>query len=143
MKKSLSFLALVLFSFFVISHTLEKDVWTNYYNDNQVQISFKNFRCLDVQNGTDKNYVLLQVENKTNIKLKISFKKTMWYDGKCQNCNNTGEEQNTTITLEPFEKIEGSCKSNKDLRIFSQMNNQLTDTKLTKFDLNNILITQQ
>lgn len=143
MKKSFTFLALTLFSFFILSHAIEKDVWTNYYNDDQVQISFKDIQCKDVQNGTDNNYVLLQLENKTNLKLKVSFKKTVWYDGKCQNCKNTNEEQLTTITLEPFEKMEGSCKSNKSLRIFSHMNNQLTNTKLTKFDLDNILITQQ
>ncbi len=140
MRKKVSFFALIVVSFFILSHTNKSDVWTEYYSDHQIKISYKDSPCADVENGTNNNYVLLKVENKTNNKLTVSFKKETWYDGKCQNCHNTSDEFNTSVTLEPFEKMEGSCKSSKNLRIFSQMNNQFATSRLTKFDLKNLEI---
>lgn len=138
MKKSLSFLALVLFSFFVISHTHEQDLWKDYHNSDQLKVSFKSFQCIDEINGTDHNYILLKFENKTTEKISVSFKQELWYDNLCVNCESTTSEYKKTIILNPNETIEGNCASKSDLKIFQNMPSGLTKRALTKFELKDI-----
>lgn len=138
MKKRIPFLAFVVFSFFILSHTHERDVWTNYISSDEFKISYKSFQCVDDINGTDHNYILLRFENKTNEKISISYKQELWYDNVCVNCESTSNEHIKTIELQPNEVIEGKCNSNSKYKIFQNMPSGLTKRSLTKFELKDI-----
>ena len=143
MKKSIHFFALVIFSFFMLSHTHQQAVWQEYHTSEELNIHFKSFQCIDEINGTDHNYILLRFENKTNEKLSISYKQDLWYDDVCVNCESTSQEHIKTIVLNPKEVIEGACFNNSAFKIFQNMPSGLTKRSLTKFELNDIRSTTQ
>ena len=138
MKRIISFFTLVIFSFFMLSHTHEPNNWTDYHNSEQLQISYKSFQCIDEINGTDHNYILLRFENKTNEKISVSYKQELWYDNICANCESNSVEHIKTIVLLPNEVIEGDCLSNSNYKIFQNMPSGLTKRSLTKFELKDI-----
>ena len=143
MKKRISFFSLVIFSFFMLSHTYPTDVWTDYLNSEQLKISYKSFQCIDDINGTDHNYILLKFENKSNEKVSISYKQEVWYDNICANCESASVEHVKPIDLNPNEVIEGTCESNTKYKIFQNMPSGLTKRALTKFELKDIRITKK
>ncbi len=137
MKNTLFFL-FVCSSLFSYSQSLNK---TPYYSANGVTINVTSTNCINQKEGTAIQYLYIEINNLTASKIKLSFKKEVWYNNVCQNCNNNDVEFNTTIIIPAKSKVVGNC-DDKDtsLRIFSKMLNLDGVRKLTKYELKNIKI---
>lgn len=106
-----------------------------------ISITSSQLRCTSIQNGTDNTYVSLKIQNTNDYSVSIQFDKKMWYDESCVNCTKDSDEYNVSLTLEPYQTIEGLCdKKNYKLLIFHSMQNGLTTTKLSDFKIENLKI---
>jgi|SRR5690606_36069221 len=139
MFKNFCFLLIPLFGFLQISAQNP----SVYFSNNQIEISYTKADCNDVANGIFKQYLLLQVKNLTSEPLKVSFKKELWYNDKCTNCDSNSPEHISVIELQPGATEMASCENkDKTLKIFLKMLN-LQSSVLTKFELKNITINHQ
>ncbi len=113
---------------------------TVYFSNNQIEISYTKTDCNDAANGIFKQYLLLQVKNLTSEPLKVSFKKELWYNDTCTNCESNSPEHISVIELQPGATETASCENNdKTLKIFTKMLN-LNASVLTKFELKKITV---
>gem|GEM_PF-400392 len=126
------------FSAFSQSQVVEKthDIITK----DGVSISSALQNCADVKNGISKEFVILNVYNENSFPVELSFKKNLWFDGKCTSCSSSSMEHLITITLEAESVMHGSCSTNNDLRIFSKMLNLEKVRKLTNYELVDITV---
>ena len=125
---------------FLASVTLHaQSSWLNKFENEKIAVNYKKEACNDVLNGIYKENVLLQLVNKTNEKLEFTFKKELWYNNVCSNCNSNSKEHIVTVVLNPNENTSASCSENKQLSIFSRMLN-LKKSELTKFEIKDIVI---
>lgn len=131
---------LLSFSAFSQSQVVEKthDIITK----DGISISSALHNCDDVKNGTFKEYVILSVFNENPYPVQLSFKKNIWFDGKCASCTSTSPEHIVSITIGANEKVEGGCDVNNGLRIFSKMSNLDKVRKLTNYELINIEVNE-
>jgi uncharacterized protein YcfL len=114
--------------------------WKMKAEQENVLIKAKTVSCNDVANGTHKEVVLIQIENKAATPIEVSFKKETWYNNICTTCNKNSAEHKVTVQLGANEIMESSCNSNKQLNIFSKMLD-MKKSELTKFELKDITIT--
>ena len=113
--------------------------WTLYTQSQGVQIYYKVADCDDASNGLYQKFLILKLVNTTGFDLDISWKKDLWYDDVCTTCNDQSKEHKTKIILKANSTIEGNC-NNKKLSIFSEFKNHSNVSKLTKFELNKLVI---
>ena len=114
---------------FVISCLL-KD-WGLYFENKEIEISFKTSLCEDVQNGVSFEYYLIQVKNKTAETLVVNFH--------LGNLNEKSEENKIVVVLKPGEIKSGSCDYQAtQLRLFKSKNSTKKGSALTNFNLNSI-----
>ena len=99
-------------------------------------------QCDDLENGISKEYVVLSVFNENSYPVQVSFKKNLWFDGKCNSCTSNSLEHIVSLTVAPNEKLEGSCDENNGLLIFSQMLNLDKVRKLTNYELVDIAVNE-
>lgn len=117
-----------------------EEKWSSYLENDQLKIEVMETRCNDIKNGIDNQYILLRFTNKTNHKIKVDYQRELWYNNICLNCNESSDENHKTIYLETKEVKTGNCSSDKSLKIFVRMNNNLSDQVLTKFELKELVI---
>lgn len=98
--------------------------------------------CENVKNGISKEYVLLSISNQNNYPVHVSFKKNLWFDGKCKSCSSTSDEHIVSLTIEANKQAEGSCDENNGLRLFSRMLNLDKVRKLTNYELIDITVNE-
>ncbi len=131
----------LLFGLVSISFMLQaQSGWQIKAEQQQVVIKEKKVACNDEANGIYKEMVMLQVENKNNATVEVSFKKEMWFNNVCNNCDKNSSEYIVNIRLKPNETIEATCNANKNISIFSKMLN-MKKSELTKYELKNINVT--
>ena len=118
----------------------DKIVWQLYSELNGVQIFYKNVECNDVHNGIYSEYVYIQLVNTTDVAMSVSWDEEIWRDNKCLSCGKNSAEFHKEITIKPGDIIEPSCKTRRDLKIFSKFLNNISASELTKFKLNNLTI---
>jgi hypothetical protein len=138
----LNFLKVFLTTFFLFSASITlhaQSSWVNKFENEKIAVNYKKEACNDVSNGIYKENVLLQLVNKTNEKLEVTFKKELWHNGVCSNCNSNSKEHIVTVVLNPNENTSASCSENKQLSIFSRMLN-LKKSELTKFEIKDFVI---
>jgi uncharacterized protein YcfL len=112
------------------------------FDSELASISTEYVECIDEANGTAKAYLLINAVNKSNSVIDISFKKNLWFDGECVNCESESNEHILSFELEPSETKTGGCETNSGMRIFVRMLN-LTDVRqLTHFELETIEVTK-
>jgi len=109
---------------------------------NGVTIKSSLEKCENIRNGTSKEYVLLTVFNENPYPVEFSFKKNIWFDGKCNSCSSTSPEHTVSLTIEANGKAQGTCDMNNGLRIFSQMLNLEKVKKLTNYELVDIKVNE-
>ena len=113
------------------------------FQNEQVTVQSSTMDCISEVNGTAKQFVSVEIENKTEGQLLISFKKDMWYAGKCISCNSNSDEYITSITIEPNESVKGNCETpDKQLKVFVKMLNLTGVRTLTHFELVDMNITE-
>lgn len=98
--------------------------------------------CDDVKNGISKEYIFLSVSNENDYDVHLSFKKNLWFNGKCKSCDSNSQEHTVSITIEANGKTQGSCNESNGLRIFSQMLNLEKVSKLTHYELVDIEVNE-
>jgi hypothetical protein len=136
MKFTLTLLIAVFLFSFSKAETEPKVIFQN----NFVKITSSTEQCHDNQNGIHQEYTFLSLQNLSSQKLEVSYKKELWYDGKCINCIKSSEEYKFKVVLEPNQTLSGNCtKKEKALSIFSKFLN-MKKAELTKFELRNIEI---
>ena len=123
-----------------ISHSRD---WQKITNDEQLDILYKFSDCFRPSKGIDKEMVYLKVKNVSSNRLKLEFKKELWYNGKCLTCKSESSEHYVSFEIEAGAEMEGSCleNSNKKLSIFSRMLNIDSKSFLTDFKLNDLKVT--
>lgn len=130
---------ILIYSLNILSQNTITD--SEYYSDKDISISLRPQNCIDKKRGTAKQYYFIEIVNKSNKELNVSFKKELWFDGVCQTCNINSEEYYSSIILSANETVSGSCENmDKKLRIFSKMLNLDKVRKLTKYELKNIKV---
>lgn len=138
MRKLLSSL-LILTSFVCFSQTKNQN--SRYFSNQGVEINIYEEDCIKPQKGTEIQYLFIEVINKNNYNVEVSFDREIWYDGKCQSCNANSKEYHSKILLEAYQSNRANCNNiNKDLSIFSKMLNLKKVRKLTKYELKNITV---
>ncbi len=127
----------ILFSLDAIGQNLQPSIL---YSSNSVTIRAEQVRCESVENGTSKEYIILNIENQNYHAVELSFKKEMWYDGKCLSCDSESSEYVFTGRIEPSGTNKGECDMNNGLRIFSKMHDLKNARKLTHYELKQISV---
>ena len=78
----------LLFVFVSISFALQaQSEWQTKAEQQQVFIKEKKVACNDEANGIFKEMVMLQLENTSNATVEVVFKKEMWFNNICNNCD--------------------------------------------------------
>ena len=133
-------IALWLLSFSAFSQSQVVEKTHDLIAKDGISISSKLQNCDDVKNGTSKEYVLLDVHNENLFPVELSFKKNLWFDGKCTSCTSTSSEHIVSITIEAQSEMQGDCNKSDGLRIFSKMLNLEKVRKLTNYELVDITV---
>ena len=138
---------LFLSTFFSFSNTqISKDDWTLYFENDKCIIEYKKQNCI-YEDFFNQEYIILQLTNKTNEKLIVSWIEERWYDNICSNCEQDAEEYRKTTVVDANQSLVGQCNFHSNLKIFSNFSEKLEDmpgvnkiVRLTKFELKNITI---
>ncbi len=109
-----------------------------YKEINGVQILYKIATRIDKHNGINADYIEIMLLNTTSNKVQITWQNELWFDGKCQTCEQFNKkEYEHKVILNGSESLEGDCVSqeNKDLLIFINFNDKPDVPKLSDFEL--------
>jgi hypothetical protein len=116
-----------------MSLSSDETPFTLHFEDALSKLETSKIRCNEVENGTDVNYVILKITNKTEKSITFSFSKQISFSN---NPNAISDGGNVlTFELAPNQILQGSCEKNgkAKLRIFSHMENLKDVAKLTSF----------
>lgn len=116
--------------------------WTLYQNVDGVNVYTMNVDC-NAKNIPDQKAVLIKVENTLNEACTIEWDEVIWYNGVQHTQNLSDGENHSVVKLEKKEALTGDCETPRGaLYIFSDFITYDSDTKLTKFELQNIKVTR-
>ena len=118
--------------------TITDNEYHLYKEINGVQFFYKIATRIDKHNGINADYVEIMLLNTTSNKVQITWQNELWFDGKCQTCEQFNKkEYQHKIVLNGSESLEGDCVSreNKDLLIFVNFNDKPDVPKLSDFEL--------
>ena len=108
------------------------------FENELASISTQRVECISQRNGTAKVYLLIKATNRSESSISVSFKKNLWFDGKCISCTSQSDEYKVNLELQPNESISGSCDESNGLRIFVEMMDLKDVRKLSHYELENI-----
>ena len=128
--RKLLILLLTIFSF----SSFAQDVnWENYSEKNGVIINKGMIDC----NGNE--LLTFEITNTNNQKVVISWYEEVWFDGFCKQ-DGQSSEFFKTLTLNPNEKVAGSCSFQESFYIRLKVKRRSGVMTLTSFSLNNISV---
>ena len=128
--RKLLILLLTVFSF----SSYAQDVnWENYFEENGVIINKGMIGC----NGNE--LLTFEITNTNIHKVVVSWYEEVWVDGVCKQ-NGRSSEDFRTLTLNPDEKVVGSCSFQESFYIGSKITRGSKVMILTSFSLNNISV---
>jgi hypothetical protein len=111
------------------------------YSDATISISTSRAICSDVQNGIEKEFVMITITNSSASEITIHAKKESWYNGSCKTCENDSPEFHINVHVAPNSTMQGTCDNSTDqLRVFAGMPNLSNTRKLSHFELKDIQI---
>ncbi|MAX82015.1 MAG: hypothetical protein CL843_17775 [Crocinitomicaceae bacterium] len=120
----------------------QPDVWLNYLENDQLKINYKVAACHDYTNGIHRKVVLLEMKNKTNQELNVSWFMKMYFNDICKTCG-AEEEYTYSIVLAPNETITSTC-GKRNIYHGLVVNLKHLDlpnpTQITNFELSQIII---
>jgi len=108
------------------------------FSDESVTISTELIDCISNKNGTAKQYLSIKIENKLQTEVQVKFKKNLWYDGICTNCESESDEHLVNLKVAAASTAFGNCSSGKPAMIFVKMLNLENVRQLTHFELKDI-----
>lgn len=108
--------------------------WKEEHSEQGITILSRIADCSDPSNGFYHEFMLLRVVNANDHAVEVSFKRDLWYDGRCHNCDSGSREHITSLTLGPQSALTGECVSTgKQLRIFRRMTGDVKAGELTGY----------
>ena len=133
----------------IFASGMKNNNWEVYYEDAKIKISYQKQEC-NLNNQFDQEFVFLKIENLSSQAVILKWDEKIWYEESCINCEQDSPEFRKITRVEKGKTLEGSCSENNALRIFSKFTEKLEDmpgvdkiVKLTKFELNNLTITNE
>lgn len=111
----------------------------NIYNNEGVEINVSKLDCISKSIGIEKQLFVIELINQNDYPLIISFKKELWYDNNCSNCNSESPEHIVNQKIEANSIVIGDC-DNKTLTIFVKMLNLKDVRQLTNYEFKDIKI---
>lgn len=116
----------------------EKNNWTSYYEDENVQISYQLSDCLDQSNKSHLKFYFLKIENKTSNRIKVQYEvgaKNSAHKGSVYGKRSFSK----SVALGAKEIQVGDCYSTKEtLKIYIKNIKQDGNTPVLDFQLSNI-----
>ena len=110
------------------------------YEDEVVAIFYTIEPCYP-EIGFDQEKIILQLQNKTSLRINISWHSLLYYNGKCNTCDYPNE-YTSSFELIPNQSLIGDCSlnSNHGLTFFSKFidENYTGNAELTDFSLKDI-----
>lgn len=105
-----------------------------------IKITTAPLHCDVPSEGYQADLIALTVTNTTNQIKTVSYSFELYYDANCATCDQ--DEYRYTQTLQPNQTLQGVCldRNNMGLTIFDHMPAHLTKTKLTDFNIINVLV---
>lgn len=111
--------------------------WSTYYENDQVRISIKNSDCDYPEKGVHNRYLFLKLENLTTNTVAVSYNLNRSYNGK----ELSADKSNFEFNVNAQSAISAKCADLKDgLHLFSSMLNVEATSKLSGFELANLMI---
>jgi len=94
-------------------------------------------------NIPDQKAVIIKVVNTTNNDLTVEWDKAIWYNDQLATENTADEENHYLVKVKKNSSKEGSCEIPRGpFYIYKDFITYKTETKLTKFELQNIKVTR-
>ena len=122
-----------------IREELKVSDWTEYYSNDQFDISYKFVSC-EHNIGYNSEYVFLKIENKTSSEINLVWNMDLYYNGECLSCGY--EEYKYSIKINPNSIVEGQCEHGTEytLKLYSKFVEEGVKNKkvLTAFQLSNL-----
>ncbi|MGM0650863.1 MAG: hypothetical protein ACQES1_10210 [Bacteroidota bacterium] len=120
----------------------DKTDWKDFEEQNGVVFSQKVVEYHDNINDQHKEFYLVRITNTTNENMRIQAKRTLWYDGKCFNCEADDDEYKLDIKLPAGEEITGDPVKNRNnaLVIFKKFLKYPDIKEVTKFEFQNLTV---
>lgn len=116
--------------------------WTSLHSIDGVEIFQKELECR-VQNIPNQIAHLLKVINNSNSTVRVEWDLAIWYNDELVSHNLSDGENHYSVELAPGESVEGTCEvPSGPLYIYKDFIDLKTSTKLTRFELQNLKITQ-
>jgi hypothetical protein len=110
------------------------------FSSDEITISTEFMDCVSTKNGTAKQYLNITIENKKPYPVAVSFRKNLWYNGTCLNCDTQSDENLVNVKLEAGERISSNCEADKQLKIFFKMLELKNVRQLSGYELKDITI---
>jgi hypothetical protein len=132
-----------LFAFlFTISSFGQDANWKLYSSIDGIEIYTTDSDCY-AANIPDQKAIIIKVVNTTNDDLTVEWDKYIWYNDKLVTDNVSDNENHFTIDVKKNSSQEGSCDIPRGpFYIYKDFITYKTDTKLSKFELQNITVTR-
>lgn len=95
------------------------------------------------QDGISKEEIYFQLKNVSGDTIQVSYDLVLFYGARCYNCDFDNDELKLSITLMPYQSIEGACGDNnvKRLKVFSKFLSGESEVKLSDYQVKNLKIT--
>ena len=95
------------------------------------------------KNIPDQKAIIIKVVNTTSDKIKIEWDRAIWYNDKLVTDNVSDNENHIVVEVDKNATQEGDCEVPRGpFYIYKDFITYDTDTKLTKFELQNIKVTR-
>lgn len=116
--------------------------WTLYSTVDGVEVYTMEADCF-ATNIPNQKAVIVKVVNTTAQDITVEWDKAIWYNDEPVNANSTDDEMHYTVNVKQNSTQEGSCDTPRGpFYIYKDFITYQTETKLTKFELQNITVTR-
>ena len=78
---------------------ISEDDWVVYFENDKCIIKHKIQNC-KYEDFFNQEYIILELTNKTNDQLEVSWNEERWYDNICSNCEQDTEEYRKTTMVD-------------------------------------------
>lgn len=142
MKKqiNMTFFSLLIIICFGFTPGTNNSEWQLYKEIDGIKIYNKTINCDYTDESVKKEMVFIKLVNTTSAKVSLEWDMELWYNNVCRTCNLSSNDYHYSVTLSANETKEGSCRSEKELKIFSKFIVEKELNGLTKFNFANIKI---
>ncbi|MFH0894005.1 MAG: hypothetical protein V2A54_06185 [Bacteroidota bacterium] len=140
-----SFIKIIVFLLLLLPFSLmaQDTEWTKYCEKEGVNVFYRLSDCNIPEEGIYRQYYMLKFENTNSYKVKVQWNIELWYNNKCETCNDPENiEYKSQLDIPASSTIQGECstKFKKELKVFSKLLKFPGSKVLTRFELNKISV---